>query len=203
MTFTPAGDLDAAMKKNPTITVGAILVTPQGTVTELTPVRLHTLSEICRKQRAPDLQRDQGDQGRWLLRRLLERADRPFPMEIIIDVLIAAQLCGREIDPSVRAIIAVVEISTDPKDYPVEVFRAPFHCDFSDSDEVSALVASLVRTTGEVGVPPADNQARALFMGRRTRSPVAAAIHRAHLVDNIDIGCGCATLKDASPYPHP
>src|SRR3954451_15247005 len=156
MTFTPAGDLDAAMKKNPTITVGAILVTPQGTVTELTPVRLHTLSEICRKQRAPDLQRDQGDQGRWLLRRLLERADRPFPMEIIIDVLIAAQLCGRKIDPSVRAIIAVVEISTDPKDYPVEVFRAPFHCDFSDSDEVSALVASLVQTTGEV-VPSADN----------------------------------------------
>jgi hypothetical protein len=99
-------------------------------------------------------------------------------MEIIIDVLIAAQLCGRKIDPSVRAIIAVVEISTDPKDYPVEVFRAPFHCDFSDSDEVSALVASLVRTTGEVGVPSADNQARALFKGRRTQSPVAAAVRR-------------------------
>jgi hypothetical protein len=64
------------------------------------------------------------------------------------------------------------------------------------------LVASLVQTTGEV-VPSADNQARALFMGRRTQSPVAAAIHRAHLVDNIDTGCGCATLKDASPYPHP
>ena len=111
------------------IMVGAILVTPAGVVPELTLVRFGTLSSIC--------------QGHRLLRRLVERADRPFTLEIITGVLMAAQLCGRGLDCNVRAIIAVVELSNDRQNYPVRVFRDPFDYDLTNADEVSRLVKCL------------------------------------------------------------
>ena len=60
----PVGDLVAAMKRNPVVTVGAILMKPAGMVTELTPVRLRTLNGICRKLMAPGLYRDLFARGR-------------------------------------------------------------------------------------------------------------------------------------------
>jgi hypothetical protein len=141
----PVGDLVAAMKRNPVVTVGAILMKPAGMVTELTPVRLRTLNGICRKLMAPGLYRDQEKEGRRLLKRLLGRADKPFPLEVMIGVLLAARLCDQDIEPRVRAIVAVVEIDTDPEDYPVKVFHDPFDCDFTDADAVSTLVALLVQ----------------------------------------------------------
>lgn len=130
------------------IMVGAILVMPAGVVPELTPVRFATLSSICRKLTAPGLEGDQESHGHRLLRRLVKRADRPFTLEIITGVLMAAQLCGRGLDCNVRAIIAVVEFSIDRQNYPVKVFRDPFDYDLTNADEVSRLVDRLVRTSG-------------------------------------------------------
>ena len=146
------------MKRNPVVTVGAILVRPAGLVTELTPVRLRTLSGICRKLMAPGLYRDQEKEGRSLLKRLLGRADKPFALEVVIGVLLAARLCDQDIDSRVRAVVAVAGIDIDPGDYPVKIFHDPFDCDFADADEFSALVATLVQTSDEAGMPPLDSQ---------------------------------------------
>jgi hypothetical protein len=97
------------MKRNPVVTVGAILMRTNGIVPELTQVRLRTLEGICRKLMAPGLYRDQEKDGRLLLQRLLRRADRPSALEVIIGVLLAARLCDQDIDLRVRAIIAVVD----------------------------------------------------------------------------------------------
>jgi hypothetical protein len=131
------------------IMVGAILVTPAGVVPELTLVRFGTLSSICRKLTTPGLEGDQESHGHRLLSRLVKRADRPFTLEIITGVLMAAQLCGRGLDCNVRAIIAVVEFSNDRQNYPVRVFRDPFDYDLTNADEVSRLVKHLVQTSGE------------------------------------------------------
>jgi hypothetical protein len=136
------------MKKNPLVHVGVVLIRTNGMVTELTPVRLRTLAGICRKLMAPGLYRDQEKEGRWLLKRLLGRAGKPFALEVIIGVLLAARLCDQDIDPAVRAIIAVASDGTDPEDYPVEVFHDPFDYDLNDADEITAFVASLVPVCG-------------------------------------------------------
>lgn len=57
----------------------------------------------------------------------------------------AAELCGRTINPRIRCVIAVVAVGTDPKDYPIRILHEPFHHDLADPDEVSALVAGLLR----------------------------------------------------------
>jgi hypothetical protein len=59
------------------------------------------------------LESDQESYGHRLLRRLVERADRPFTLEIIAGVLMAAQLCGRGLDCNVQTIIAVVEFGNE------------------------------------------------------------------------------------------
>jgi hypothetical protein len=76
------------------------------------------------------------------------RADKPPVLEIIVGVLLAARLCDQDIDVKVRAIIAVVDNSTDPGDYPVKVFEEPFTYDLRDADEISAFIASLVPIGG-------------------------------------------------------
>jgi CheY-like chemotaxis protein len=118
---------------------------------ELTPVRHRTLLGICRKLMAPGLYRDQEMDGRRVLKRLLKRAEKPFALEVIISVLLTARMCDQDIEPGIRAIIAVADIGTNPKDYPVEVFEEPFDYDLRDADEIAALVENLVRApTGEV-----------------------------------------------------
>jgi hypothetical protein len=132
------------MKRNPVIHVGAILMKPEGMMAELTPVRHRTLLGICRKLMAPGLYREQEMDGRRLLQRLLKRTDRPSNLEVIIGVLLAARMCDQDIDPRVRAIIAVADVGTIPKDYPVEVTHEPFDHDLRDDDGITALVTSLV-----------------------------------------------------------
>jgi hypothetical protein len=132
------------MKRNPVIHVGVILIKREGMMAELTPVRHRTLLGICRKLMAPGLYRDQEMDGRRLLQRLLRRADKPSSLEVIIGVLLAARMCDQDIDPRVRAIIAVVDIGTNPEDYPVEVLEEPFDHDLQDADGIAALVASLL-----------------------------------------------------------
>jgi hypothetical protein len=136
------------MKRNPVIHVGVILIKPEGMMPELAPVRHRTLLGICRKLMAPGLYRDQEMDGRWVLQRLLGRAERPFVLEVIIGVLLAARMCDQDIDPRIRAIIAVAEIGTNPEDYPVEVIHEPFAYDLRDADEIAAFVASLVPGRG-------------------------------------------------------
>ena len=136
------------MKKNLVVTVGAILMKPDGMVAELIPVRHRTLVGICRTLMAPGLYRDQEMDGRRLLQRLLRRADKPSALEIIVGVLLTARLCDQDIDPRVRAIIAVADIDTNPEDYPVEVIHEPFDHDLRNDDGVVALVASLVPIPG-------------------------------------------------------
>jgi hypothetical protein len=136
------------MKRNPVVTVGAILIKPEGMRAELTPVRHRTLLGICRKLMAPGLYRDQEMDGRRLLQRLLRRAERPSVLEVIIGVLLAARMCDQDIDPRVRAIIAVADTGTNPASYPIKVFEEPFEYDLRDNDGVAALVASLVPVRG-------------------------------------------------------
>jgi hypothetical protein len=97
---------------------------------------------------APGLYRDQEMDGRRLLQRLLRRADKPSSLEVIIGVLLAARMCDQDIDPRVRAIIAVADTGTNPQDYPVEVILEPFDYDLRNDDGVAALVASLVTARG-------------------------------------------------------
>jgi len=115
---------------------------------ELTPVRHRTLLGICRKLMAPGLYRDQEMDGRRVLQRLLGRAEKPFALEVIIGVLLAARMCDQDIDPRVRAMVAVVDIGTNPEDYPVKVLEEPFDHDLQDAGGVGALVASLVPGRG-------------------------------------------------------
>jgi len=136
------------MKRNPVVTVGAILIKPEGMRAELTPVRHRTLLGICRKLMAPGLYRDQEMDGRRLLQRLLGRAERPSALEVIIGILLAARMCDQDIDPGIRTIIAVVDIGTTPEDYPVEVILEPFDYDLQEDDGVAAFVASLVPVRG-------------------------------------------------------
>jgi hypothetical protein len=82
--------------------------------------------------------------GRRLLQRLLRRADKPSSLEVIIGVLLTARMCDQDIDPRIRAIIAVADIGTTPEDYPVEVILEPFNYDLQEDDGVAALVARLV-----------------------------------------------------------
>lgn len=133
------------MRKNPLVLVGAILVAPQGIASELIPVRLRTLSGICRKLIVSGVP-DQVSQGRQLLRRLAERTGRPFSREVILGAMMAAGLCGRQLDTRVRAVIAVVDPGVDPKRYPVRIIRDPVEYDLADPDGVAALVSSLVGT---------------------------------------------------------
>jgi hypothetical protein len=151
MLCTPSETFIAVMKRNPVIHVGVILIKPEGMMAELTPVRHRTLLGICRKLMAPGLYRDQEMDGRRVLQRLLGRAERPFALEVIIGVLLAARMCDQDIDPRVRAIIAVVDIGTNPEDYPVEVLEEQLDHDLQDADGIAAFVASLVpvqRTKG-------------------------------------------------------
>jgi hypothetical protein len=136
------------MKRNPVIHVGVILIKRESMMAELTPVRHRTLLGICRKLMAPGLYRDQEMDGRRLLQRLLRRADKPSSLEVIIGVLLAARMCDQDIDPRVRAIIAVADTGTNPQDYPVEVIHEPFDCDLRNADGVAAFVASLVPVRG-------------------------------------------------------
>ena len=136
------------MKRNPVVTVGAILIKPEGMRAELTPVRHRTLLGICRKLMAPGLYRDQEMDGRRVLQRLLGRAEKPFALEVIIGVLLTARMCDQDIDPRIRAIIAVADIGTNPEDYPVEVILEPFNYDLREDDGVAAFVASLVPVRG-------------------------------------------------------
>jgi hypothetical protein len=136
------------MKRNPVIHVGVILIKPEGMMAELIPVRHRTLLGICRKLMAPGLYRDQEMDGRQLLQRLLRRADKPSSLEVIIGVLLAARMCDQDIDPRVRAIIAVADTDTNPQDYPVEVILEPFDYDLRNDDGVAALVANLVPARG-------------------------------------------------------
>jgi hypothetical protein len=136
------------MKRNPMVTVGVVLMKPSGMVPELTQVRLRTLEGICRKLMAPSLYCDQEKDGRLLLQRLLRRVDKPSALEIIVGVLLTARLCDQDIDPRVRAIIAVADIDTNPEDYPVEVILEPFDCDLRNDDGVAAFVAILVPVRG-------------------------------------------------------
>src|SRR3954465_9413695 len=138
------------MKKNLVVTVGAILMKPDGMVAELIPVRHRTLVGICRTLMAPGLYRDQEMDGRRLLQRLLRRADKPSALEIIVGVLLTARLCDQDIDPRVRAIIAVADLDTNPEDYPVEVILEPFDCDLRDDDRVSELVTSIAQISGRM-----------------------------------------------------
>ena len=135
----------AVMKRNPVIHVGVILMKPEGMMPEFAPVRHRTLLGICRKLMAPGLYRGQELDGRQLLQRLLRRADKPSALEVIIGVLLAARMCDQDIDPRVRAIIAVVDIGTNPEDYPVKVLEEPFDHDLQDADGIAALVESLVQ----------------------------------------------------------
>jgi hypothetical protein len=136
------------MKRNPVAHVGVVMVRSSGIVTELAPVRYRTLTGICRKLMAPGLYRNQEEDGRHLLQRLLGRTEKPPVLEIIVGVLLAARLCDQDIDVKVRAIIAVVDNGTDPGDYPVKVFEEPFTYDLRNADEIAALVASLVPVRG-------------------------------------------------------
>ena len=136
------------MKRNPVIHVGVILIKREGMMAELTSVRHRTLLGICRKLMAPGLYRDQEMDGRRLLQRLLGRAERPFALEVIIGVLLAARICDQEINPRIRAIIAVVDIGTNLEDYPVEVIHELFDHDLRDDDGIAAFVASLVPGRG-------------------------------------------------------
>lgn len=126
------------------VTVGAILVKPHGTVPELFPIRLRALERICRKLMAPGLYRGQEEAGRQLLERLLRRDEKPLVLEVVIGVLLTARLCEQDIDPKVRAIVAVVGAGIDPDDYEVRIFHEPFDRDLMDAREVSALVASMM-----------------------------------------------------------
>jgi hypothetical protein len=126
------------------VIVGAVLMEPQGIVIELTSVRHRTPMGICHKLIAPNLYRNQELEGHRLLQRLLGRAERPFALAVIIAVLLAARLCDQDIDPRIRAIVAVADIGTNPEDYPVEVIHEPFDYDLGDDDGVAAFVASLV-----------------------------------------------------------
>jgi len=141
------------MKNNLVVTVGAILMKPEGMVAELIPVRHRTLVGICRTLMAPGLYRDQEIDGRRLLQRLLRRVDKPSALEIIVGVLLTARLCDQDIDPRVRAIIAVADIDANPEDYPVEVIHEPFDHDLRDDDRVSELVTSIAQTSGRTRVP--------------------------------------------------
>ena len=141
------------MKRNPVIHVGVILIKREGMMAELIPVRHRTLVGICRTLMAPGLYRDQEMDGRRLLQRLLRRADKPSSLEVIIGVLLAARMCDQDIDPRVRAIIAVVDIGTNPEDYPVEVFEEPFDYDLRNANEIAAFVADLVLTRGTESQP--------------------------------------------------
>ena len=141
------------MKRNPMVTVGVVLMKPSGMVPELTQVRLRTLEGICRKLMAPSLYCDQEKDGRLLLQRLLRRADKPSALEIIVGVLLTARLCDQDIDPRVRAIIAVADIDTNPEDYPVEVIHEPFDHDLRDDDRVFELVTSIAQISGRTRVP--------------------------------------------------
>jgi hypothetical protein len=146
------------MKRNPVVTVGAVLMKPAGMVTELAPVRLRTLEGICRKLMAPGLWRGQEDEGRRLLRRLLDRPEKPFVLEITIGVLLTARLCDQDLDPKLRAIIAVVGDGAGSGDYPVQVFHDPFHYDLRDAEQVSALVTTLVQAPAGATVSKGGDQ---------------------------------------------
>jgi hypothetical protein len=67
--------------------------------------------------------------------------------------LLTARLCDQDIDPRVRAIIAVADIDTNPEDYPVEVIHEPFDHDLRDDDRVFELVTSIVQISGRTRVP--------------------------------------------------
>jgi hypothetical protein len=140
--------LIAVMKRNPVIHVGVILIKPEGMMPKLAPVRHRTVLGICRKLMAPGLYRDQEIDGRRLLQRLLRRAERPSVLEVIIGVLLTARMCDQDIDPRVRAIIAVADTGTNPQDYPVEVILEPFDYDLQNDDGVAAFVANLVPVRG-------------------------------------------------------
>jgi hypothetical protein len=146
MPCTPSEALVVVMKRNPVIHVGVILIKPEGVMPELAPVRHRTLLGICRKLMAPSLYQEMD--GRRLLQRLLGRAERPSVLEVIIGVLLTARMCDQDIDPKIRAIIAVADIGTNPEDYPVEVILEPFDYDLRNDDGVAALVASLVTARG-------------------------------------------------------
>ncbi|UEM23102.1 hypothetical protein JL100_010285 [Skermanella mucosa] len=94
---------------------------------------------------APGLYRNQELEGRQLLQRLLGRVEWPSALEVIIGVLLAARMCDQDIDPRVRAIIAVVDIGTNPEDYLVEVLEEPFNHDLQDADGIAAFMVSLVQ----------------------------------------------------------
>jgi hypothetical protein len=127
------------------VTVGAILVKPCGIVPELFPVRLRSLKRICRKLMAPSPYRGQEEAGRRLLERLLRRDEKLLVLEVVIGVLLTARICDQDIDPKVRAIVAVVGASIHPDDYEVRIFHEPFDWDLTDDREVSALIASMVQ----------------------------------------------------------
>ncbi|GEO42145.1 hypothetical protein SAE02_62930 [Skermanella aerolata] len=126
------------------VSVGAILVKPHGIDSELFPIRFRTLERICRKLMAPGLYRGQEGAGRQLLERLLRRDEKPLVLEVVIGVLLTARLCDQDIDPKVRAIVAVVRAGLDPDEYEVRIFHEPFDRDLMDAEEVSALVASMM-----------------------------------------------------------
>jgi hypothetical protein len=122
----------------------------RGHVTKLAPERHRTLVGICRTLMAPGLYRDQEMDGRRLLQRLLRRAESPSALEVIIGVLLTARMCDQDIDPRIRAIIAVADIGTNPEDYPVEVIHEPFDHDLRD-DGIAVWVENLVRApAGEI-----------------------------------------------------
>lgn len=68
-------------------------------------------------------------------------------------MLLAARLCDQDIDVKVRAIIAVVNIGTNPEAYPVEVIHEPFDHDLRDDDQVSDLMTSIAQISGRTRVP--------------------------------------------------
>jgi hypothetical protein len=119
------------------ITVGVILMKQHGIVPELAPMRLRALERICRKLMAPGLYRDQEKAGRQLLECLLRRDEKPLVLEVVIGVLLTARLCDQDIDPNIRAIVAVAGIGIDPDDYPVKVFHHPLDGDLTDVSELS------------------------------------------------------------------
>ncbi|UEM03252.1 hypothetical protein JL101_025325 [Skermanella rosea] len=72
-------------------------------------------------------------------------------MEVIVGVLLAARMCDEYIDPTVRAIIAVVGTGIDPRKYPVHAVQDPIDHDLREDDGITALVEILVRIpAGEI-----------------------------------------------------
>jgi hypothetical protein len=131
------------MKLNPMIMVGAILLKPDGAVAEVLPMRLRVLNGICRQLMAPGLYRNQEADGRRLLQRLLARDGKPFVLEVVTGVLLAARLCDQDITPTTGAVIAVVGRGAAEEAVHVKVFAAPFDHDLENEADLSALIASI------------------------------------------------------------